>query len=90
MFCIYVWLFLVCIILFVWFFLKKQTEHFEQPTWEKTLKCLKFEKEDINTFKKDLLNGYDTNELLGKIVRTSRGKGLDDNQVFSCLTGDLQ
>jgi hypothetical protein len=85
----YFLLLLFFIVLFLFFCFKKQKENFDQPKWEKTLKCLKFDQEDIDTFKEDLLNGKDTNRLLSKIVRSSRGKGLDDNQVFSCLMGEF-
>lgn len=86
----YFWLFplailvLAIIVLFVCF--QKQKENFDQPKWEKTLRCLQFNQNDIHTFKEDILNGKDPNYLISKTIRTARKKGLDDNQVFKCLT----
>ena len=80
--------FFIFIVLFGFLFLGIQKENFEQPKWEKTLKCLQFVNDDIDVFKEDLLNGKEPNYIINKTIRTARGKGLTDNQVFACLTGD--
>lgn len=74
------------LIFFYFYYTKKQKEHFNQPKWEKTLQCLQFNKEDINKFKQDLLETKDSNKLFTNIVNIARKKGLDDKEVFNCLT----
>jgi len=64
-------------------------EGFNQPKWEKTLRCLKFTNDDIDTFKNNLSKGEDPNIMLNKLVTIGHKNRLNNKQIIGCLTGDI-
>lgn len=66
----------------------KHTEKFSQPSWEKTLDCLRFNDGDIDDFKKNIVDEPDSNAMLNNLVQHSKKKGLSENEIFYCLTGE--
>ena len=84
----------VLLLLLVWNtcvkkYINQHYEGFDQPKWEKTLKCLKFTNEDINKFKNNLLKGEEPKTMLNKLMVMAHRKKLNDKQIFECLTGDV-
>jgi len=81
---------IVILSLLIWNVCKvKYKEGFNQPKWEKTLRCLKFTNGDIDIFKNNLLKGENPNIMLNKLVTMAHKKHLNNKQIFGCLTGDI-